>query len=187
MDTVKTRQKLWFVLLVLSAGLAQGPRAAEAAGVTVVAQTLQQRQIADWALDRYAEAGLRLPPIEIVFHPAPTGCRGNSGWYGGGRIDLCVTEQTVAYARRTLVHELGHAWVESALTEAERDAFMRERGLESWNSREVPWVERGFEQAAELITWGVGARETRILLPDHDDPESLGAAFEVLTGAQPVA
>jgi hypothetical protein len=187
MDTVKRRHRLGFVLLALAAGLAQGPRPAEAGGIAVVAQTPQQRQIADWALDRYAEAGLRLPPIRIVFHPLATGCHGNSGWYQGNRIDLCVSDQTEAYARRTLVHELGHAWVAATLTDAEREAFLQGRGLESWNSREVPWVERAFEQAAELITWGVGARETRILLPDHGDPEALGAAFELLTGVPPVA
>jgi hypothetical protein len=186
MDTVTNRHKLLFVLLVLSAGLAQAPRPAEAGGVSVVAQTARQRQIADWALDRYAEAGLRLPPIKIVFHPQPTGCRGNSGWYQGDRIDLCVADQSDAYARRTLVHELGHAWAAAELTDAERDGFMRARGLSTWNSRDAAWSARAFEQAAEIVTWGVGARETRILLPDHDEPRSLTAAYELLTGRRPV-
>lgn len=184
MDTIKNRRRYWIVGFAAVVTVGFGGASAATAEVTVSARTQGEAAIADWAQAQFAAAGLELPTLEIVFHSDPSGCHDNSGLYRPFHVDLCVEEEFDAYARRALVHELGHAWVAANLTAEDRARFMKARGLSSWNSRDVAWGMRGFEQAAEVITWGVGARDTRILLPDHDEPDSLAAAYETLTGGR---
>ena len=181
-----TARRIRHILLLVAAIVSFGANGtgASAERATVVASSPADVAIADWALARYAAAGLELPPVTIVFHDDPASCADNSGLYRSFRIDACLGGQTLAYARRTLVHELAHAWSEAHLLPEDQARFLELRGLRTWNSKAVPWVERGFEQAAEVLTWGVGERTTRILLPDRDRPDELAVAFETLTGRQ---
>jgi hypothetical protein len=170
-------------LIVLAASLGQSPVASSAP--TIGAASPGERALAVWALARYSDAGLELPGVEIDFHRDPSGCRGNSGFYLDLHLDVCVAGQSDAYARRVLVHELAHAWSDARLSLEERDRFLRLRGLDSWDSSDDPWAGRGFEQAAEVMTWALGDGATRILLPDRDDPEGLTTAYRSLTGLVP--
>jgi hypothetical protein len=61
---------------------------------------------------------------------------------------------------------------------------MRVRGVQTWNDGDQPWGLRGYEQAAEVITWYIGPGLTP-LLPDHPDPAALQQAYRVLTGMAP--
>jgi hypothetical protein len=87
-------------------------------------------------------------------------------------------------ARDTFLHELAHAWTEANLDPAAAAAFMRLRGLRSWNSPDVFWPERGFEQAAEVISWTLGERVRSPEIPDHE-PAAMLVAYRVLTASQP--
>lgn len=194
MDTRTNRRRRILSILppvllavALGAGGGQAPRSAlESPRIAVVAPTPREHAITEWALERYRMAGLELPAVEIEFHPDPSGCRNNAGFYRASHLDLCVADAADAYARRVMVHELAHAWSVANLTEADRERFLGLRGLDAWNSWDEPWVRRGFEQAAEVITWGVDDDPVRILLPDREDTASMTTAYELLTGLEPL-
>jgi hypothetical protein len=182
MDT-RTRTGARIVLLALAAlTLAGGWDHPESktASIGLDGASPKQRAIVEWALGRYERAGLELPRIDIAFHADPAGCRGNSGFYSPGRLDVCSTDDR-DYARKVVVHELAHAWAAANLTADDRERFLGQQGLEEWSSWDVPWGMRGFERAAEIITWGVGDRSMRPLLPDRD-PDHLEVAYRMLTG-----
>lgn len=181
-----TRIGAGILLLLTAAALWHGDVPASAGPITVEGATQAQRALVEWALGRYRRAGLELPPVDVHFHADPAGCGGNSGFYASGRLDMCVTEIT-PYARNVIVHELAHAWSDRNLSAEERDRFLHFRHLTAWDSWDDPWAYRGTEQAAEIITWGVGDRAIPPLLEDDDDPEQLLAAYEVLTGGAPPA
>jgi hypothetical protein len=188
MDTTTNRRpriiRRTIALLLLSSTLGMGQ--GEAAAPTIADATPRERALTTWVLARYRSAGLELPAVEIEFHPTAAGCRDNSGFYRASHLDMCIEDQSDEYARRVMVHELAHAWSEANLSPADRDRFLRLRGLQTWNSWNQPWGLRGFEQAAEVLTWGIGDGATRILLPDRDDPERLASAYESLTGRPPL-
>lgn len=148
--------------------------------ISVHGGTQDQVAIVDWAIGRFDAAGLTLPPLEVNFHVDPSGCLGNSGLYDAGHLDVCTSGQS-SYARKTIVHELAHAWIDRNVPAALRSKFMRMRGTETWNDGDQPWGLRGYEQAAEVITWVVGPGLTP-LLPDHPDPAAIEGAYRVLTG-----
>jgi hypothetical protein len=64
--------------------------------------------------------------------------------------------------------------------------FMELRGITDWNDLNQPWKERGTEQAAEVIAWGLGEGEVSPLLPEPPDTANLIAAYVLLTGQQPI-
>jgi hypothetical protein len=64
---------------------------------------------------------------------------------------------------------------------------MRVRGIATWNDRSFDWKQRGTEQAAEIVTWGLGEGEIAPLLPDEVDDHELAALFKLLTGRRPIA
>jgi len=182
MDT-RTRTGARIILAALAALTLAGSwdSGREAAGtIHLGSASPEQRAIVEWALERYERAGLELPSLDVVFHGDPSGCHGNSGFYSPGRLDVCSFDQR-DYARKVVVHELAHAWSAVNLTAEDRERFLHLQGLDVWSSWEVPWGMRGFERAAEIITWGVGDRSMRPLLPDRD-PTHLEAAYRMLTG-----
>jgi hypothetical protein len=152
-------------------------------GITVAGGTPPQQAMAEWAVGRFVAGGLSLPPLEIRFHPTRDGCRARLGYYLDGAVDLCGTH-TNQMARRTLLHEMAHGWVESNLSEAGRDRFLELRALSTWNDHTVAWEERGFEQAAEIMSWALGDQGTGILRPSipRNSLEQLTDAYELLTG-----
>ncbi len=76
------------------------------------------RDVVEWAAERFREAGLRLPDLTISF---PTTCGGKAGAYHVGRdhIDLCGP------SHRLVLHEFGHAWDDN--TSVDREEFERAR------------------------------------------------------------
>ena len=66
------------------------------------------------------------------------------------------------------------------------DMFMEVRGIAAWNEdRSFDWKQRGTEQVAEIITWGLGEGEIARLLPEITDPETLARALPAPHGTRP--
>ena len=143
--------------------------------------------ILDWALDRFGTAGIELPPFTVEF-ASPDDCNGSTARAIHGnstpRVIVCakLTTSKELVLKRTMLHEIAHIWAADALDQATRASFLALRGLETWGSRDVPWHERGTEQAAEIMTWALMDQELLMAtLADHD-PANLAASYKLLTG-----
>ena len=147
------------------------------------APTPGDRALALHAVELFGEAGLVLPELEILFHTAADACGNKNGLYRreGHRhsVEICRPR------KRTVIHELAHAWSAHNLSQVEIEAFLRMRGLEVWHSSEHGWATRGIEHAAEIITWGLSDTPIGIPLPANDC-DSLVEGFLLLTGAEPL-
>jgi hypothetical protein len=186
MDT-KTGSRLLAIAIAAAALTAPNlHRAAEAAPVAVGSQIRvfggdrEHVRLVRWAATRFETQGLRVPTVDVHFHPDTSGCYGHLGSELGGRVDVCVVIIS-EIARETLLHEMGHAWIEQSVIDSVRDRFLEMRGLRAWNQSTVPWDDRGFEHGAEIIAWGLGNRYLAPSIPDRD-PEGLASGFELLTG-----
>jgi hypothetical protein len=150
------------------------------ANVEVTGATPEQLALARWAVGRFETAGLKPPVVEIAFHGDALGCEGHLGWAQPGRVDVC-TVLANEMSRRNLLHEVSHIWLDQNLGIGTRNAFLRERGLSSWNSSRDPWELRGYEQGAEIMAWALGDRILSPQIPDNE-PKRLAAAYELMTG-----
>ena len=103
--------------------------------------------------------------------PTPPGATGTSAHSSASRVDICVVIVS-EMARDTVLHEMGHAWVDENVSATVRERFLRMRGLTAWNDQIVIWDERGFEHAAEIMAWALGNRFIAPGIPDHD-PDQL--------------
>jgi hypothetical protein len=143
-----------------------------------------QLAVIDWAVARFHQAGLRLPPVELVRHNTVEPCFGASGAHvfedGRSTVHICIDEP-----RKTLVlHELAHAWERATLDDGRRHAFLQTRGLAEW--RDARWHERGTEHAAEAVMWGLMDVPLRIVTIRDTSCGRLRAAFVMLTGREPL-
>ena len=154
-------------------------------GIDVEGGSPGQREVAAWAVERFAIAGLDLPGLEIRLHPDRDGCRGRLGFYSDGVANLCAT-QTSQIAVRTMVHELAHGWLDAYASTEDRGRFLALRSLRTWNDQDVPWDQRGYEQAAEILAWALHDQGTGIHAPRFpgNSPPELAEAFRSLTGAE---
>jgi hypothetical protein len=151
-------------------------------GVVVISDDPAQQELARWAVARFERAGLDAPTVQISFHADRAGCRGHLGYARDGRVDVC-TVLVNEMARRNLLHEMSHIWIDQNAPDTRREKFLDLRGLSSWNSSTDPWQERGYEQAAETMAWALGDRILSAQIPDNERAQ-LAAAFELLTGTQ---
>jgi hypothetical protein len=149
-------------------------------GIVVFSADPAQQELARWAAARFDRAGLDPPTVEIRFHGDASGCGGHLGYAKDGGVEVC-TVLVNEMARRNLLHEMGHIWIDQNVSLADRDRFLELRGLQTWNGSTYPWEERGYEQGAEIMAWVLGTRILTAEIPDND-PVQLGAAFELLTG-----
>lgn len=150
----------------------------------VFAETAEQLASVDWALGRFATAGLELPALVIYTHSDRVDCNGLNGYLanrldGGFDLHTCGIEFTV-------LHELAHAWDNHSLADDTRDEFLREAAqATTWNNADN-WFLAGGEHAANVIAWGLGnerINQTRTRPYDHN---SMLEGFEILTGGQPL-
>ena len=149
--------------------------------------TAPQAEAISWALTLFERADLDLPRIEFVGHDDRDGCHGRDGAArrtdGGARISLCAQE-IGPVQEWVILHEIAHAWDYHNLDDERRAAFLELRGLDSW--REGVWHERGAENAAEIMVWGLIDRPVK---PGHiydTSCEDLLAGYLVLVGDQPL-
>jgi hypothetical protein len=151
--------------------------------VRLFGATAEQVDLGRWAVRRFEDAGLQAPAVEIHFHADLSGCRGNLGYALAGRVDLC-TPELGAVARRAILHEMGHVWLDAHTTPPLRARFDEMRGLRGWNVSADPWRMRGYEQGAEVLAWGLGDRIITPSIPDNDY-QHLCESFRFLTGVAP--
>ena len=131
------------------------------------------------AFERFANAGLQLPALEIHFPTEVEVCDGAHGRFRTSTtpwlILICPTDLDTVYE-----HELAHAWERANLTDQQRQTFMEMRGYEVWNDKSVPWNERGMEGVAFIIQQGLSGLPLPPVL--SAEQRSRLTAFEYLTG-----
>jgi hypothetical protein len=190
MDTATrtwTRRIAAAVLVVAAVGLGAGRAAPARPALTLHGADAVQERTVDWAMRRFRAGGLEgLPPLDVVLHRSRTACDGYVGLYLAGRIDLCTEGLLEPYARKFTLHEMAHAWTEANLPDEVLVRFLRTRGIATWNDQRLPWKERGAEQAAEIIAWGLGEGEIAPVLPHPTADRELAGLFELLTGREPI-
>lgn len=171
-------------VLVLHAGRGADDPKALAVGtrISVFEADREQVRLARWAATRFESAGLGAPAVEIHFHTDASGCGEHLGYARRGRVDVC-TVLVNEMARRNLLHEMGHIWIDEHVSQTVRERFLKLRGLRAWNASADPWGERGYEQGAEIMAWALGTRILSAQIPGND-PVRLAAGFELLTGVQ---
>lgn len=131
------------------------------------------------AVMAFAAADLVLPTLDIWFQEDQQSCKGGHGLFSTASVPwtirICPSVIDVVYE-----HELSHAWIEANVNDMQRSEFLELRGLDHWNSPDVPWIERGNEWAAVVIQQGLSG----FPLPPSlsDDVKSRLEAFELLTG-----
>jgi len=152
-------------------------------GTVIIGGSNAQRATAVWALTRFAADGLALPPLAILFQVSESKCGGSLGSYADGTITVCGSRVT-RMTRRTVLHEMAHAWTNSHLTAHQQARFLESRALSTWNDAGVPWEERGFEQAAEMMSWALCDQGTGYLRPliPNNSVDQLTDGYELLTG-----
>jgi hypothetical protein len=145
--------------------------------------TTAQQGMARWAVGRFEQNALMLPSLEIRFHRSTNGCEGRMGGYSNGTADLCG-KYVNWMSRRTLLHEMAHAWVDANVSADLEARFMRLRQLETWDDHRADWEERGTEHAAEIISWALDGQGTGTHRPSipGNEPIQLAEAYELLTG-----
>ena len=149
----------------------------------IFAETNEQRELAEWALERFDEAGLELPPVRIHMHSDREGCDGRLGSLGhapGG--DFVINHCGVDF---TLLHELAHAWDIHVLTENDRSRFLEEAQATVWNNPDH-WHLAGGEHAANVMAWALMPERGNQTQTRPYDHASLLEGFRVLTGGEPL-
>ena len=154
-----------------------------------------ERTMVEWAYGLFTEAGLTLQAVRISFHESSEPCEGNMGTLRHGDdgtrlIRVCADHDKPAvrdrWRRKTLVHELAHAWEQTSLDDATRGDFADLRGLGNWNDRSGPWHERATEHTAEVVTWALlDFGSGFAALPDHGC-DQFRQAYRALTGDAPL-
>jgi len=132
-------------------------------------------------------AGLEPPATEIRFHDDLETCRMRLGVYWGENqgLDMCTGEAAGTMERKTMLHELAHAWIGEHIDDEQRDAFMSLRRVERWNSADDVWEDRGTEHAAEIIAWGLMDDRISLARFSPSGVEELAVAYEFLTSLPP--
>jgi len=146
--------------------------------------------LAEWALTRFDRAGLVLPPLVLSFYDDRADCADNFGLYRSGapvRVDICGFnwDRFVTMAKKTVLHELAHAWIGHTLSETAQENFLDLRGLNTWGDDEFPWAEQGSEQAAEILAWALMDEGLELTKFKSADPAALSQAYRHLTGSLP--
>ena len=159
------------------------------ADTTPVSYSAPEQDAIDWAVSRFEMIGLELPEAEINFYPTAESCHHSDGLYeqidGRHVLSICVRDgnshhQTM-FRRRTIAHELAHAWEHENLDEQDREELMALLDTEVWYSADVAWKDRGGERLAETIVWGLFDQRNRPVLIDQPCHE-LHRDFIAITG-----
>jgi hypothetical protein len=148
----------------------------------VHAETAEQAETAEWALDQMAANGFELPPVTIYMHSDRADCSGDPGRVLNGYFVQIEGENIVHSCGNqwTLLHELTHVWDKNVLDDETRRQIMDHQGLDAWSHE--TWNQAGGEHLASIVAWAIeGTHPTRI---GHYDREHLAEAYEMVTGEQ---
>ena len=150
-------------------------------GVRIVADTVADRDRIASAIQRFESAGWPLTNLEVRVS-GEEGCGGNAGTRsvtnGHDLVELCTNTQFV------LLHELGHVWSSRYLDSERRAAWLELRGLTSWS--DADYSDRGTEQAAIIIAFGLLDTWHTPMAIAPNDRESLIEGFTWLFGMEPL-
>lgn len=156
-----------------------------------------------WAMGRFEIAGLPAPSVASITFDEDTTAPQCAADRMGLSVDLgesaqvfvCTGEERacgdeactafVANARLLVLHELAHAWMYREVDETTQRAFMEHMGVAAWSSADVIWYERGVEQAAQVLAWGLMDESIRPRRLGDRPCEQLVESFRILTGKQP--
>ncbi len=141
--------------------------------------TQDQYDLVVWALDRFEQADLELPPLTICASEDRAECNGLNGYLAHSEGGEFVVHS--CGVRFTLLHELAHAWDIYSLEEAVRHEFLGIAAATTWENHD-DWHLAGGEHAANVVAWGlmdVRINQTRTRPYDHT---SMVEAFSILTG-----
>ncbi len=172
------------------------PSGAGPVKITGEQPTIEQIEMIEGVVSTFDQADLPLPSgLTVAFHQtsAPCGGRSAAGAYrpATGQITICSVHRDPVLAsarqRRVLTHELAHAWADSFLEPERQAAFLELRGADAWQSVDDRWSERGAEQGADIITWGIFDRDILFLNISNKSCPALDEAFRVLTSLAPTA
>ncbi len=115
----------------------------------------EQRARVDEVKSSFASLGLELPDLVIRFWNENEPCDGHMGIFRpraeSSSVDIC---SDLAFV---LPHELAHAWERGALSDSDRQAYMADRGFETWQN--VERNESAIEDVAhvtQLVVMGGG-------------------------------
>ena len=121
--------------------------------ISIVGGSPSEQAVVRQATEQFVSNDLALPDLAFRIHDDATGCEGHRGLFRvvdtTAVIDLCFDCEFLA------LHELGHAWVEFNLDDAERQEFQQAVGATTWNSHDVPHDLRANEIAANAIAYGL--------------------------------
>lgn len=154
------------------------------------ALTPAEAALVDWAIGRFDEIGFELPVVRVSFYEDTAPCGGHDGRFvqagGIAEISICVPDLgTAAFdllRRRTLLHELAHAWDVANLDDADRDELLGIVAAASWAAPTSDPDQRGVERFAETLVWGLYDQLRRPV--DIDVPcAELHADFVHITGS----
>lgn len=138
-----------------------------------------------WASARFARAGLDLPAVSVAFHDQREACAGHPGLFRdqpNPRIDICGLSDFSTAAKKTMLHEMAHAWAHENLSDDDIQEFLILRGLEIWAGPDAPWELKGTEHAAEIVSWALFDRELDLVTIPDADAQAIEASYRVLTG-----
>ncbi|MDJ0923455.1 MAG: hypothetical protein QNJ77_02745 [Acidimicrobiia bacterium] len=176
------------------ASSSSGRRAgADRPATSVLGATEQETEMVEWALGRFAAAGMELPAVKVGFFTDYEDCLGFIGYFRTSTrtVFMCNRGGEERVPEHTLIHELGHAWADHNLEAADREAFMELRGVEFWNTggsgaASPAWWQRGYEHAAEIIAWGLAETPFHSMWLHTELCTDLASAFTALTGIEPL-
>jgi hypothetical protein len=158
----------------------------------------EQADMVEWALSRFASAGLQLPErLEIGFDPTRVSCAGALGHCDpdSGRevpaVWVCEAEGRTAFRvldrRITLLHELAHVWHWSTGDDA---TWCDLSGIVGGtpcgeDTGDVAWSDRTEERVAIAISWGL-LDQSRRPVASPLGCSLLYEQFHGLTGVEPL-
>ena len=147
-----------------------------------------QIELVDAAIERFEQAGLDLPPIDVIGSRTDPVCREATAAHRrlAGRSQVIVCGPGAGPVEELVfLHELAHAWDHHALSDDRREAFLELRGLERWRGDDVRWNDRGAEQAADVVAWALVGRDVTLSRLHANGCDELAAGYRVLTGTDP--
>lgn len=156
-----------------------------------------------WGFEQVGALGLPLPQVALVgfdqdAHPTlcpperdgscSEGRHGLEIYVCGDETDICADGECRTYSprwRHLLLHELAHAWMIQHLDATTAERFLHDHGLIGWDDRELPWPDRGVEQAAEILAWGWTDEPIPLYRLGSPPCDELTRGFSMLTGTAP--
>jgi hypothetical protein len=153
-----------------------------------------------WSMSRFDATSLPRPAVASVSFGALEACGSRAGVIvdsaiNGPGVVLCTDGHTVCRpnpvecsefartARFGMLHELAHVWLLEHMTPSRQQDFMDVIGSKEWQSPNVPWGDRGAEQAAEILAWGLMDQPLDLVRIGSPSCEVRLHAYSVLTGA----